>query len=247
MGKLIDLTGQTFNFLKVIERDREYEKTVKNKQPYWKCQCLKCGTIKTIQGAAIRNGHSKSCGCLQKEIASENTLKDLTHQQFGDLYVLQRDKSKEKGHQKKAYWICQCKCNKIISVVGVDLISGHTTSCGCTIKSHGEYLIEKLLLNMNINFKTQYTFSDLKGDKKLLRFDFAIIEDNKLKCLIEYQGQQHYNQIELFQSEEDFKKQQENDNKKRLYCNINNIKLIEIPYWDYNKIDEIYLRRKINE
>lgn len=31
MGKLIDLTGKTFNFLKVIERDYEYEKTVKNK------------------------------------------------------------------------------------------------------------------------------------------------------------------------------------------------------------------------
>jgi hypothetical protein len=31
MGKLIDLTGKTFDFLKVIERDYEYEKTVKNK------------------------------------------------------------------------------------------------------------------------------------------------------------------------------------------------------------------------
>lgn len=246
MGKLIDLTGKTFNFLKVIERDYEYEKTVKNKQPYWKCQCLNCGRIKTIQGAAIRNGHSKSCGCLQKQITSENTLNDLTHKQFGDLYVLERDKSKPKGHQSKAYWICQCKCGKILSVVGVDLKSGHTQSCGCSIKSKGERKIEELLLSMNINFKIQYKFSDLIGDNSQLRFDFAIFDqNNSLICLIEYQGQQHYKQVELFQTEEQFLKQKENDNKKQRYCQEKKIKLIEIPYWDYQKINENYLKEKI--
>lgn len=246
MGKLIDLTGKTFNYLYVIERDREYEKTVKNKEPYWKCKCLKCGTIKTIRSSSIRNGSTKSCGCFQKEAASKYSLKDLTNQKFGDLTVLRRDLSKESGHQKKAYWICQCRCGKIVSVVGVDLISKHTQSCGCSIKSRGEKKIEELLLTMGINFKMQYKFSDLIGDVSQLRFDFAIMdENNNLICLIEYQGQQHYKQVKLFQTEEVFLRQQNNDNKKRDYCKKNSIKLVEIPYWDYQKIDEDYLKEII--
>ena len=99
---------------------------------------------------------------------------------------------------------------------------------------------------MGINFKMQYKFSDLIGDVSQLRFDFAIMdESNNLICLIEYQGQQHYEQVKLFQTEEIFLRQQNNDNKKRDYCKKNNIKLVEIPYWDYQKIDEDYLKEII--
>ena len=137
---------------------------------------------------------------------------------------------------------------KILSVVGVDLKSGHTQSCGCSIKSRGERKIEELLLSMNINFKVQYKFPDLIGDNSQLRFDFAIFDqNNSLICLIEYQGQQHYNQVELFQTEEQFLKQKENDNKKQIYCKNKKIKLIEIPYWDYQKINENYLEERIYE
>ena len=99
---------------------------------------------------------------------------------------------------------------------------------------------------MNINFKIQYTFSDLIGDNSQLRFDFAIFDqNNSLICLIEYQGQQHYKQVELFQTEEQFLKQKENDNKKQIYCKEKEIKLIEIPYWDYQKINENYLKERV--
>lgn len=41
---------------------------------------------------------------------------------------------------------------------------------------------------------------------------------------------------------EKFKEGQEKDNIKRNYCNNNNIKLLEIPYWDYENIEEILSR-----
>ena len=63
MGKCIDLTDKIFTKLKVLERDREYEKNVKNSCAYWKCQC-ECGKIITVNGAALRSGHTRSCGCL---------------------------------------------------------------------------------------------------------------------------------------------------------------------------------------
>lgn len=40
MGKYIDLTGQRFGRLTVLERDYDYAKehNLKNKNAYWKCQ-----------------------------------------------------------------------------------------------------------------------------------------------------------------------------------------------------------------
>ena len=60
--KLINLTGQKFGRLTVIKR--EYPN--RNKKPQWLCKC-ECGTEKIIDGASLRTGHTKSCGCLQKE------------------------------------------------------------------------------------------------------------------------------------------------------------------------------------
>lgn len=246
MGKCIDLTDKIFTKLKVLERDKEYEKNVKNSCAYWKCQC-ECGKIITVNGAALRSGHTKSCGCLQKEIASKNSIKDLTGKTFDNLKVIERDLTKPIGHQKKAYWICECKCGNKISVISDSLISGHTTSCGCAFKSKGERKIKEILSLLDINFKTQYSFKDLKGEKTFLRFDFAIFNKEKLICLIEYQGQQHYSYNSFLQTEKGYQKQIKYDEKKRQYCKDNKIKLIEIPYWEYSQIDENYIKEKIND
>ena len=97
---------------------------------------------------------------------------------------------------------------------------------------------------MNIDFQTQYTFSDLKGiNEGLLRFDFYININKPI--LIEFQGKQHYESSEYFGGEINLKHQQENDQIKREYCNHNNLILIEIPYYDYDKININYLKEKI--
>jgi hypothetical protein len=68
MGKLIDLTGKTFNRLTVIERD-----TTKSKRTRWICKCS-CGTETVVLGSDLKDQKVKSCGCLKKEIAvSSNT------------------------------------------------------------------------------------------------------------------------------------------------------------------------------
>ena len=51
-------------------------------------------------------------------------------------------------------------------------------------------------------------------------------------ALIEYQGEQHYKPVEFFGGREKLKLQQINDDIKRTYCRVNNIPLIEIPYWE---------------
>jgi hypothetical protein len=39
----------------------------------WLCRC-DCGTVKIVQRGDLRNGHTRSCGCLRREIASVNSM-----------------------------------------------------------------------------------------------------------------------------------------------------------------------------
>lgn len=62
---LIDLSGQRFGRLLVLDR----AENGKNRKVRWNCLC-DCGARIIARGGNLRTGHSKSCGCLQKEIAA---------------------------------------------------------------------------------------------------------------------------------------------------------------------------------
>lgn len=71
MGKFIDLTGNKYGKLLVLN-ERIYYIDKQNKQRFkWKCQC-DCGNICYVDSASLKRGNTRSCGCLQKQIASEN-------------------------------------------------------------------------------------------------------------------------------------------------------------------------------
>ena len=143
------------------------------------------------------------------------------------------------------YFMPDGKDEKEKSVSSGDLKSGHTYSCGCFRKSKGELKIEEILKSLNIKYIPQYSFKDLKGTSQPLRFDFAIFQEDELKILIEYQGEQHYNNFAYFNKRNDFQKRIGYDEKKRQYCKDNNIQLIEIPYWDFNIINKDYLIKRM--
>lgn len=65
MGKRIDLASRTFGRLLVVK----YAYT-KNKKAYWETKCS-CGTLKIIGATSLLAGNTQSCGCLQREKASE--------------------------------------------------------------------------------------------------------------------------------------------------------------------------------
>lgn len=62
MGRFIDLTGQKFNSLKVVQRVG----AANDGQALWRCQC-DCGNISVVDGKSLRNGGTKSCGCSKKK------------------------------------------------------------------------------------------------------------------------------------------------------------------------------------
>lgn len=109
--------------------------------------------------------------------------------------------------------------------------------------SRGEIKIEEILQESGLNFKEEYTFSDLVSSSgRPLRFDFAILDDNnELDFLIEFQGIQHYEPKSKFGGISGLRKQQYNDMKKREYCAKHNIPLVIIPYWDEGRLDYDYI------
>ncbi len=99
--------------------------------------------------------------------------------------------------------------------------------------SKGEQKVIDILRKNKIKFEREIYFEDLVGYKKIpLRFDFGIFRYNKLICLLEVDGKQHYEFVKFFhKTQSGFKKQQEWDRRKNKYCLMHNIPLYRIPYW----------------
>lgn len=66
MGKFIDLSGQVFDRLAIIERAEDYISPQGKHYIQWLCQC-ECGNLKVIKSIDLRKKRVKSCGCLEKE------------------------------------------------------------------------------------------------------------------------------------------------------------------------------------
>jgi len=63
----INLSGQKIFRLSVIKEVNKPEHLKGNKKRYWLCRC-DCGIEKIVESSNLRNGHSKSCGCLKNEM-----------------------------------------------------------------------------------------------------------------------------------------------------------------------------------
>ena len=109
--------------------------------------------------------------------------------------------------------------------------------------SRGEITIFEILTKAGLNFKEEYSFEGLNSSNgRPLRFDFAVFDDDgNIEFLIEYQGRQHYEPSSKFGGKKGFYQQQYNDKKKRLFCKLHDITLIEVPYTDEGKLSYDYI------
>jgi hypothetical protein len=121
--------------------------------------------------------------------------------------------------------------------------NSHLSGRGCKKcnSSKGEIKIENILKENNVKYIPQYSFQDLYY-KQILYFDFAIFINNKIKFLIEFNGEQHYkfNNF-MHKTKENFEICKYRDQLKVYYCKYNNIPLFTIKYNDNlnDKMNEI--------
>lgn len=228
-----DLTGQVFGYWTVKEQD----KNSISRDMRWICEC-NCGTIKSVLGKNLRNGRSKSCGCLKKEQdrirmieMNKNRALDLRGQKYGLLTPICPAEKEYQKDKKSIVWKCLCDCGNITYVTVDNLRGQHPVrSCGCLGSSIGEYNISQILNNNHISYIKEYHPVDGYG-----RYDFAILnETNHIIKLIEFDGEQHYNIRDGWnQPYEDI---QERDEVKNKYALERNIPLVRIPYWERDNI-----------
>lgn len=70
MTQRIDLTGQRFGWLVVVA----FAKLDREQKAWWRCKC-DCGKQRVVCGKSLRNGTTRSCGCLKVAVATLLTLR----------------------------------------------------------------------------------------------------------------------------------------------------------------------------
>ena len=135
---------------------------------------------------------------------------------------------------------------------GINATKGYYSNayCDCHKISSFQWRTINIFKEYNVNYKVEVSFDDLigVGNKNLLRYDFAILDDyNNIKYFIECQGEQHYKPVKEFGGNFQYNIQKENDQLKRDYANKRNIPMIEIPYTcnTYEKEEEFLKSNKI--
>lgn len=116
-SKKLDLTGQVFGRLTVLEPGPK-----QGKENTWICECsCSAKTHVTVKISNLRNGHTKSCGCLKREPSKK--FIDLTGQIFNEWTVISKA-------EKESYWHCRCSCGVERDVYAPSLKKQLSKSCG---------------------------------------------------------------------------------------------------------------------
>ena len=210
------MMGFVFQNWKVIS---EAENT-KSTNAYWLCKCQECGREKVFCGSEIRLGRTGMCRHPQPKKPRVGKIKDEVGNIYGKLSVVQLAYTKNSW----AYWLCKCECGGTTIVRREDLRQGQVHSCGC-LRSYKEYEITKILSELSVPYKREYSFEDL-ADAGKLRFDFAVFDANQnIFGLIEYQGSQHFSTPEPFNH---YGLLQRHDQMKAEYCQTKAIPLLTL-------------------
>lgn len=224
-----------------------------------KWQCLKSDCQEIFKMCWDKVKQERNCPyCSGKQVGLSNCLATLNPElakewhptKNGDLTPY--DVTCHVG--KKFWWICD-KGHEWESNVAHRSDNRNCPECN---KSKGENRIKDVLnkykfikineeeydkLNdldklKNIYYIPQKEFNGLLGiGNRNLSYDFYV-PNLQYNLLIEYQGEFHDGTAKL-QTKKEFKQQLEHDKRKKEYAQNNNIKFLEIWYWDFDNIEEI--------
>ena len=114
-----------------------------------------------------------------------------------------------------------------------------SVACDC-FRNHstGETLIKKYLDEHNYDYNAEFTFENLYGvGGGSLRYDFAVFDGVRLITLIEFDGEQHFQEAGSYYNQTG--RVQIHDDIKNTFAAENNLSLLRIPYTECYRIKEI--------
>ncbi|MBU9707134.1 DUF2726 domain-containing protein [Paenibacillus sp. AK121] len=204
---------------------------------------LKHNVCGHVWGARIDNFLELGRRCPKCGVKRRGLKRRLTQEQFEEKFQSALGDEYEPLEpyvtDKRKIKVLHKGCGTVFLAPPMTLWKGH----GCPVcrKSKGELKIVNFLNDANIEYIPQYSFDNLKYKLKL-NFDFAVFKDEKLMCLVEYDGEQHFQPVKAFGGKEGFAKVKKRDQLKDQYCKENEIKLIRIPFTQFDNIEGILER-----
>ena len=204
----------------------------------------KCGHIYEVRPADFVGG-TRCPHCVQLKLVDRLTKTDRQYKKevfdivdneytFLDHYINAQTKIR----------IIHNKCGNTYEVRPTDFLD-HQARCPYCNSPKGEVTINKILKSLGIKYEYQKTFDDLR-DIQPLSYDFYIPDQ---AILIEYQGRQHYEPVDVFGGEDQFKIQQKHDKMKSDYAKNHNYNLITVPYTEdtFSKIKKYLFKHGLNK
>lgn len=222
--KCIELLQEKFDIIILATEYTDIRQKIQyicNKHP----QVLHTGTWDTLFRKMYCCNLCKDEAMIER--AKQKFIKDMNKIYGDDLQII--------GEYQSCYAPIQilCKqCDTLFYGKPYHLTEGH--GCPKCTSSLGEKAIRRWFNENGIKYQDQYKIQGCKHTKPL-SYDFYIPAKN---MLIEYQGIQHYQPVEVFGGEEAFKKQQVNDEIKRNFAIDNGYNFVEIKY-DENINDKL--------
>lgn len=104
MANFINLIGHVYGRLTVEERSQD-----KNKNIMWLCVC-ECGNKTICQGRNLKSGHTKSCGCLNKEAITKHGMgKSTEYTSWAKMKgrCLNQNNSRYKNYGGRGIIVCE--------------------------------------------------------------------------------------------------------------------------------------------
>lgn len=196
-----------------------------------KMKHVNCGHEYSVRPSDFLNG--KRCpNCFKNEKKTQKQFEDEVREIYGDEYEVV---GKYEGANIKIK-IKHKDCGRIFKVRPIAFLRGSTCIYCTDYISKGARKVRDFLDINKIDYFPEYIFKDLKY-KNYLRFDFAIMKDDKLLGLIEYHGEQHY-EGSMFNNES-LEERQLKDRLKEAYCICRDIPLLVISYKDMFKYKDM--------
>ena len=238
------------DLVKYFKNKEDAYKYVSGSEKYIDVVCPTCGYEDNIRIANLSRFGFSCNGCYEKKYGRKrmphgywniNTMREYLLENYHGYKLLDIQKPSDDCKYLKALIKCPNENHQSYWVYWTNILSGYQCSL-CYIEdfmSKGEHAAELIFKKHGYIYETQKRFDDCR-DKYTLPFDFYLPDYN---LIVEIMGEQHEYPVDYFGGEESFKKCIQHDKIKREYLASNNINILDIWYYDFDKMENLIINK----
>ena len=246
-----DIATTRTDLVQYFKYKEDARKYTSGSEKYIDIICPKCGYEDTVRIANLSRFGLACNGCYEKKYGhkrvpygywNKNTMQYYLDEKYNGYQLLSVQKPNgDDVKYLKAFIKCPNENHPPYWTYWKNIASGNTCLLCCMedSMSKGERAAEIVFKKHNYAYEPQKRFNDC-CDKYTLPFDFYLPDYN---LIIEIMGEQHEHPIDHFGGEESFKKRVEHDKIKRDYLMLHNINILDIWYYEFDKMEDLILKK----